>query len=189
MSIAALDGRHLTMISLVPHGQASSLDRFLRIPGLRDAKQILVTGQTTAQRSALAARIDAAVNEADRAVMLVAEGAACAAAAWWARLSPRCYTAGVSGALMIAPDAQRSAIMSFASPRIALPFPSVTIGASDECQRLGGEWGSRMIDGPLAINGCAPSNRLLTLIARFTAAIVERDVSAAERLIQAIGDQ
>ena len=99
MSIAALDGRHLAMISLVPQGQATSMNRFLGMPGLSDAKQIVVTGYTAAQRTALAARIDAAVSEADRAVMLIAEGAACAAAAWWARLSPRCYTAGVSGAL------------------------------------------------------------------------------------------
>ncbi|HEX8412773.1 MAG TPA: alpha/beta hydrolase [Sphingomicrobium sp.] len=189
MSIAALDTRQLTMISLVPDGEPSVLDRLLRLPGLGAAEQIVVRGQTAAQRTALAARIDAAVHEADRAVMLVAQGAACAAAAWWARLSPRCYTAGVSGALMVAPAAQRSGSMCFASPNIALPFPSVTIGASDECQRLGSEWGSRMIDGPLAIDGFAPSNRLRALIARFTAAIVERDVSSAERLIRAIGDQ
>ena len=189
MSIATLDSRHLAIISLVPYGQASSLNRFLRMSGLSDARQIVVTGQTAAQRTALAARIDAAVNEADRAVMLIAEGAACAATAWWARLSPPCYTAGVSGALMVAPDGQRSGSMHFASPKSPLPFPSVTIGASDECQRLGSEWGSRLIDGPLAFDGWAPSNRLRQLISRFTAAIVERDVSAAERLLHAIGDQ
>lgn len=90
---------------------------------------------------------------------------------------------------MVAPDAKRPGSTCFASPGGVLPFPSVTIGASDECQRLGSEWGSRMIDGPLSIDGSVPSNRLRKLISRFTAAIVERDVSAAHRLIQAIGDQ
>ena len=188
MSIAASHGRNLAMISLVPDGQLPFLDRFLQLPGLSDAEHIVVRGQTAAQRAALAARIDAAVKEADRAVMLIAEGAACAAAAWWARLSPRSYTVSVSGALMVAPEAQRPGNMHFASPKVTLPFPSVTIGSSDECQRLGSEWGSRMIDGPLNISGCAPSNRLRILLSRFTAAIVERDIRAAHRLIQAIGD-
>lgn len=189
MSIAAFDSRHLAMIALVPEGQPLSLSRFLRLPGLSEAEQIVVKGETAAQRIALAARIDAAVAEADRAVMLVAEGAACMAAAWWARLSPQANTANVSGALMVAPDAQRHGSMCFASPQSALPFPSITIGASDECQRLGSEWGSRMIDGPLSLDGSLPSRRLRMLISRFTAAIVERDVSAAHRRIEAIGDQ
>lgn len=188
MSIAALDGRRLTLIALVPDDRASLLSRFLQIPGLGDAHHIAVRGDTVAQRTALAARIDAAVLEANRAVMLVAQETACMAAAWWARLSPKSYIANVSGALMIAPDGRHCAELRFASPRVALPFPSIAIGNDDQTQRLGCEWGSRLIDAPLAIGGDGPTNRLRTMISRFTAAIVERDVGSAERLIRAIGD-
>jgi hypothetical protein len=72
---------------------------------------------------------------------------------------------------------------------LTLPFPSIVVGADDEMQRLGVEWGSRLIDGPLLTTATAPTGRLRTIIERFTAAVVERDVEAAYRILHAIGDR
>lgn len=76
----------------------------------------------------------------------------------------------------------------FASPKMKLPFPSIAVGADDETQRLGIEWGSRLIDGPILTAASAPTNRFRAIIERFTAAVVERDVGAAYRILNAIGD-
>ncbi|KAI1692950.1 serine hydrolase domain-containing protein [Ditylenchus destructor] len=86
--------------------------------------------QPDANRSILAAQIDDAVLRADRAVLLVAEGLGCFAASWWARLSPSHYVERVAGALLFDPEtAEESAARRdrFASPRIALPFPSMVV--------------------------------------------------------------
>ncbi|HXH16428.1 MAG TPA: alpha/beta hydrolase [Sphingomonas sp.] len=151
-------------------------------------QQIVVRGRTAGERTALGARIDAAVSVSDSAVMLLAQGGACAALAWWARLSPKSYIANVSGALLVAPEAAGFDRRDYASPKTVLPFPSIVVGANDEAQRLGVEWGSRLIDGPLLNATSAPTGRLRAVIERFTAAVVERDVIAAYRIIQAIGD-
>jgi hypothetical protein len=159
VSVAVLDSRRLNLIALVPENAVSIFDRFREFPRFGEMQQIAVRGRTVAERNAMAARIDAAVSMSDRAVMLLAQGTACAAAAWWARLSPRSYTA------------------------------SIVVGADDEMQRLGVEWGSRLIDGPLLTTAAAPTGRLRTIIERFTAAVVERDVEAAYRILHAIGDR
>lgn len=183
----ALTADRLTLVSLVEEDRTPILPTLSEILAFHHARPILVRAQTTAQRTMLAARIDAAIAEADRAVMLVAQGTGCMAAAWWARLSPRSYVSRVAGAVMIAPDSTGYRGAGFASPQSALPFPSIVIGADDETQRIAGEWGSRLIDGPLSIG--RPSGRFQSMIDRFTAAIVERDVRAATRLLEAIGDR
>ncbi|MES2337074.1 MAG: alpha/beta hydrolase [Pseudomonadota bacterium] len=191
MAIAALATDRLTLVSLVGDDGAFALPRFLQGPAFRDAGRILVRAQTAAQRNLTASRIDAAIAEADRAVLLVAQGAGCLAAAWWARLSPESYVSRVAGALMIAPDDRGGVATRFASPRASLPFPSIVVGASDAEQRLAGEWGSSLIDGPVPgrLAGGAGSGRFQSLIARFTSAIVDHDVRAAERMIAALGDR
>jgi hypothetical protein len=188
VSVAVLDSHRLTLIALVPDKAVSIFERFREFPRFGDAQHIAVRSRTAAERTALAARIDAAVSASDRAVMLLAQGSACAAAAWWARLSPKAYTANVAGALLVAPEGTSLHHRHFAAPKIGLPFPSIVVGADDEAQRLGVEWGSRLIDGPLLSAATAPTNRLRAIIERFTFAVVERDVGAAYRIIQAIGD-
>lgn len=188
MSVSVLDRPQLKLIALVPEHAISMLSRLAEFPRLGDIQHIAVRGRTVAERTALAARIDDAVCVSNRAVMLLAQGSACAAAAWWARLSPKSYTANVSGALLVAPEESGLHHRGFASPRMVLPFPSIVVGANDEAQRLGVEWGSRLIDGPLLTAATAPTGRLRTIIERFTAAVVERDVGAARRIIQAMGD-
>ena len=188
MSVAVLDGRRLKLIALVPENAVSIFDRFREFSRFGDVQQITVRGRTVAERTAVAARIDAAVTISDRAVMLLAQGSACAAAAWWARLSPKSYTANVSGALLVAPEGAGLDRQDFASPEMLLPFPSIVVGADDETQRLGVEWGSRLIDGPPLTATSAPTGRLRSIIERFTSAVVERDVETAYRILHAIGD-
>ena len=188
MPVAVLDSQRLKLVALIPENAVSIFDRFRELSRFGDMQQIAVRGRTTAERTAMAARIDAAVSTSDRAVMLLAQGSACAAAAWWARLSPKSYTANVSGAVLVAPEGAGPGPRVFASPKSILPFPSIVVGADDETQRLGMEWGSRLIDGPLLTSATAPTGRFRSIIERFTAAVVERDVEAAYRILHAIGD-
>ncbi len=188
MSVAILDNHRLTLIALVPDNAVSIFGWFRELPRFDDAQHIAVRSRGAAERTALAARIDAAVSASDRAVMLLAQGSACAAAAWWARLSPKAYTANVAGALLVAPEGTSLHHRNFAAPKIGLPFPSIVLGADDEAQRLGAEWGSRLVDGPLLNAATAPTNRLRAIIERFTSAVVKRNVVAGYRIIQSIGD-
>lgn len=148
---------------------------------------------TAAERNLLGARIDAAVMQADRAVLLVAQGAACFAAAWWARLSPSSYVSRVAGALLVAPmeeERARAEAMrdSFASPRTALPFPSILIenavpqlDVAAQVRALALGWGSQVVDEQ--VDAGSPMRRTRRAIERFTAAVVESKVRAAESLI------
>jgi uncharacterized protein len=133
-----------------------------------------VRARRLSDRNLLAAKIDRAVLDADRAVLLVAEGAGCFAAAWWARLSPADYVGRVAGALFFEPGAKDEA--RFASPRVALPFPSVLVG-DDEVRALADGWGSSVVDGEEG-----PLLRAQRAVHRFTAAVVEREVRSGERL-------
>ena len=188
MSVAALDSHRLTLIALVPDDAVSVFGRFQELPRFGDVHHIVVKSRTAADRGAVTEHINSAVLASERAVMLLAQGSACAAAAWWARLSPKAFTANVAGALLAAPESADLYHRSFMVSEIGLPFPSIVVGADDEAQRLGTEWGSRLIDGPLLSATTAPTNRLRAIIERFTSAVVNRDVAAAYRMIHAIGD-
>ncbi|MGV3457560.1 alpha/beta hydrolase [Sphingomonas sp.] len=143
---------------------------------------ITLDTRDAARRNIWASRIDDAVLHADRAVLLVAEGLGCAAAAWWARLSPRHYADRVAGALLfdpIAPQGEAEALL--ASPGIALPFPSMVvtarnrIAAPDEMQQLVDGWGSRLM---IAERQRTPGawQAAQRLLSRMTAAVVARDI-------------
>ena len=132
---------------------------------------------TVMERNLMGARIDAAVTQADRAVLLVAQGAACFAAAWWARLSPSSYVSRVAGALLFAPSEDGE---HFASPEVSLPFPSMVVENTVprlDVRALALGWGSEVVDAP--VTG-SPVRRA---IERFTGAVVESKVRAAESLI------
>lgn len=133
-----------------------------------------VKARRLSDRNLLAARIDRAVLEANRAVLLVAEGAGCFAAAWWARLSPADYVSRVAGALFFEPGDKDEA--RFASPRVTLPFPSVLIG-DQQARAIADGWGSSVVEGEES-----PLQRAQSAVMRFTAAVVEREVRGGERL-------
>lgn len=147
--------------SLVPGGQATALG---------------CTASSRAERNLLGTRLDRAVNEADRAVLLLAEGAGCLAAAWWARLSPAAYVSKVKGAVFFRPDDRAAAV--FASPKIRLPFPSIVLDdaaeLSPELRALAESWGS----GTDEAAGEGVLARAHRAVERFTAGVVERDIRA-----------
>lgn len=148
--------------------------------------------RSVADRKLWAARLDQAVRSADRAVLLVADGLGCTASAWWARLSPAQDVDRVAGALMFAPadaaGAERRAGL-FASPAIALPFPSLVIRPdhAPETLRLATDaWGSRVVTGarqrqPRA--GAAAWRHAERLFLRLTSHVVAHDVGRAEALV------
>ncbi|UYY59595.1 alpha/beta hydrolase [Sphingomonas sp. S2-65] len=188
--MTALIARDFSLVTLSAHGP---IDLAAMI-GLQTSRQAYVPfrADTAAERNLLGARIDAAVTQADRAVVLVAEGAACFAAAWWARLSPAAYVSRVAGALLLAPmDEEHEHVEAlrerFASPRTALPFPSVVLDAAiprldlaPQVRALAHGWGSQLLDERAEAD--TPLRRTRRAIERFTAAVVESKVRAAESL-------
>lgn len=178
----------MPVISLVEDDALSALLRPLIAPFQRQSVQIPVRFGTPAERNMLGARIDRAVADADRAVLLVAQGAGCLAAAWWARLTPKAYVSRVAGALLVQPEDevdQRGT--DFASPRVALPFPSVLVsdGGSSRLgsQTVAREWGSQLVDARLQDVRLPGLRRTCSFLERLTAAIVERDLATAETLL------
>lgn len=133
--------------------------------------------QTDGDRNLLGARIDRFVGEADRQVILLAHGAGCRAAAWWARLSPTHYVQRVAGAILVDPTTESGADR-FASPATVLPFRSVTVDRSGQIEALAREWGSELLASDSAVRG----GGLLGLIERLSGAVVAHDVRTAEKL-------
>jgi hypothetical protein len=123
-------------------------------------------------------------------VLLVADGANCLATAWWARLSPASYVSKVAGALLFAPHGDAATAERFASPRIALPFPSAifdgrSVQRAAEVRALAESWGSRVVeDGPARLDA-PPSpawQQAQAILMRLTAGVVERELRVAEAL-------
>jgi hypothetical protein len=152
------------------------------------SQHIVCNARTRSERALLGAKLDEAVRSADRAVLLVAESAGCFAAAWWARLSPSSYVGRVKAGLFLRPmddeDGGEQLLGSFASPRVALPFPSILVDDDGDPRlaSLAAGWGSDVDSG-------SDVDRLLgrtrEAIERFTARVVHRDIRAAHRLLRA----
>lgn len=180
MSIAtAIMPDRFSIITIgAPGVESPAWNARLRWPSEGDEHVILEGGE---RRSIWAAQLDAAVMRADRAVVLVAEGIGCHAASWWARLSPASYVSRVAGALLFDPPAnQADKPDAFASPAIALPFPSLVL-AQDVPSAAGPAiegWGSRLIDGHRRRDGeLRPWRSAHRLIERVTSRVIERDVA------------
>jgi uncharacterized protein len=165
----------------------------LGLPRFGDA-DIAYAGATAPQRNLWAAQLDRAVTLAERPVLLVAHGAGCFAAAWWARLSPASYVERVGGALLFDPIGRGSAddvASRYASPPTALPFPTALIraaplGAAEApLQALAAGWGSTILDLPAApslAGGATAWHQAHALLLRVTARVVERDLRVADVL-------
>jgi len=114
-----------------------------------------------------AQQLDTAMTRSRDPIVLLAQGVACLAVAWWAQLSPRSYLEHIRGAVFLSPLSigfGQAAIAAKArvSPATKLPFPSVV--ASDpspmieQVLALADNWGSRFVDTG-AVQGSHPSNR------------------------------
>ena len=101
-------------------------------------------------------RLNLAIHQAGRPVVLVAHGLGCLAVAWWAEYERPEYGNPVVGALFVAPpDVERPdtdpRLARFASsPRGPMPFPSFLAASQDDplctlrtAQLLALDWGSR----------------------------------------------
>jgi predicted alpha/beta hydrolase family esterase len=114
-----------------------------------------------------ALQLDAVMaNRAEPAVIL-AQGVACLAVAWWAQLSPRSYLRNIRGAVLLSPLSYgfgQSAIARNVrlSPATKLPFPSIVAcdpsPAVEQVLALADSWGSRFVD-PSSLALGHPSNR------------------------------
>ena len=129
-----------------------------------------------------ALQLDAAFARRSEPAVIVAEGVACLAVAWWAQLSPRSYLQNIGGALFLSPLNIRfgqAAIAASArlSPGTRLPFPTVVASDAssfvEQVLALADSWGSRFVAtdspaGPHPTNlrgvGTAAEDRLLELL-------------------------
>jgi predicted alpha/beta hydrolase family esterase len=173
------------------NGPARALSALFDAP-LRSDAHLDYSSETPRQRSLWAAKLDSAILHAERPVLLVANGASCFAATWWARLSPRDYINRVAGALLIDPIAGEGDAALFASPKIRLPFPSLLLSGdtpdmavTERVQALASGWGSA-VGGipqlPHARRSGSHWQGARELVLRMTAGIVERRAQAADAL-------
>lgn len=175
-AVLTMPNRFSIITIAAPGVDAPAWNARLRWPSFGDEHVALDHGD---RRGIWAAQLDAAVMRADRAVVLVAEGIGCHAASWWARLSPATYVARVAGALLFDPPAEGARDReAFASPAIALPFPSLVLAGDAATPGDAIEsWGSRLIDGHRQRHGdLRPWRSAQRLVERVTAKVIERDV-------------
>lgn len=175
-----------SIITMAERGaRASAWRELFDWPELGHA-HVELSSATPQARNASAARLDDAVLQAERPVLLLAEGAACFAAAWWARLSPTPYVSKVAGALLFRPMIEGGDPReAFASPRVRLPFPSLLVDertALDHAHALAGDWGSSLTDTRDVERGrgrASPWRHAQRMIERYTADVVKRDIRLA----------
>ncbi|UYY77227.1 alpha/beta hydrolase [Sphingomonas sp. R1] len=176
-------------------GPARALSALFGTP-LRSDAHVDYSEETPRQRSLWAVKLDSAILHAERPVLLVANGASCFAATWWARLSPRDYIARVAGAVLIDPIEGEGDADHFASPKIRLPFPSLLLsgagpdaGVAARVEALATGWGSA-VGGlpqlPHARRSGSHWQGARELVLRMTAGIVERRAQAADALAAAL---
>jgi len=104
-------------------------------------------------------KLNLAIRDAGRPVILVAHSLGCHAVSWWAAMERPRYGDPVIGALLVAPPEIDVApiddrLKAFApSPKAPLPFPSIVVASQDDpyirfhrARRLAQFWGSRFAD-------------------------------------------
>lgn len=110
-------------------------------------------------RNAWATKLDQAISQVQGPVILAAHSLGCLAVAWWAQLTGQPQGWPVAGALLVAPaDVDRKDVgaefSTFAPvPKIALPFPSIVVGSTDDpwisierAHSMAVDWGSHFVD-------------------------------------------
>lgn len=113
-----------------------------------------------------ALQLDRAVLGRNGPVVILAQGVAALAVAWWAQLSPRTYTEKIAGAVFLSPlhvgFGQAAVAREVRGPATRLPFPSIVASDSspgvEQVLILADAWGSRFVDAS-APAGNRQSNR------------------------------
>jgi predicted alpha/beta hydrolase family esterase len=114
-----------------------------------------------------ALQLDGVMANRTEPAVILAQGVACLAVAWWAQLSPRSYLRNIRGAVLLSPLSYgfgQSAIARNVrlSPATKLPFPSIVAcdpsPAVEQVLALADSWGSRFVDASNLAPG-HPSNR------------------------------
>lgn len=147
-----------------------------------DCRRLDLGAQDLPFRNNWVNRINLAIHQAGRPVVLVAHGLGCLAVAWWAEYERPTYGNPVVGALLVAPpDVDRPGadprLARFApAPRLPMPFPSFLAASQDDpfcalraAQLLASDWGSRFafagaaghIDGEAGVGDWLLGKRLL----------------------------
>ncbi len=102
-----------------------------------------------------ALQLDAVFARRREPAVMLAQGVACLAVAWWAQLSPRSYLKSVQGALFLSPlnvgfGQEAMAAAARQGPSTRLPFPSVVVSAAypflDRLLAVADGWGSLVIE-------------------------------------------
>lgn len=125
-----------------------------------DAYRVDMESWTRPHRNSWITRLNLAVTNAERPLILVAHSLGCHAVAWWAALAEADVTHKVIGALLVAPpevDAFPAdhRLASFGpTPKAILPFRSILVASRndpyvqfDRARALAGFWGSSFVDG------------------------------------------
>ncbi|WP_267395618.1 MULTISPECIES: alpha/beta hydrolase [unclassified Sphingomonas] len=174
--------------AIVTISDADALPPWQALFGWPGASEVMIAAdiRSSAERRAWAARLDQVVHRADRSILLVVDGIGCAAAAWWARLSPAHDVARIGGAIFF-PGAAVAADPAklFASPGSRLPFPSLVIHPRDDAaaaDRAIASWGSRIVscrrerDRASSLGSWQQAQRLFL---RLTGHVVDHDLARA----------
>jgi predicted alpha/beta hydrolase family esterase len=144
-------------------------------------------------------KLNLAIRRADRPVVLVAEGIACLAAAWWAEYEQSENEDAVVGALLVLPpDVDRPGadprLARFgACPRSSLPFPSYLVAGPTETpelrrslSQLARDWNAQFVSDEIGPGGWPEGQWLLDRLIRRESqddsAMASLQPSAASRL-------
>jgi len=125
----------------------------------RDTRRVELGLWAQPDRAVWVDRLNAAIAEAERPVLLAAHSLGCLTVAWWAQTADPALLAKVAGALLVAPPevdhrTNDPRVASFApTPREPLPFPAILVGSHNDhymrfavARAWAARWGCRFAD-------------------------------------------
>ena len=159
-----------------------------------DARQLQLGMWDAPHRNTWVNKLNLAIRRADRPVVLVTEGIACLAAAWWAEYEQADAEGAVIGALLVLPpDVDRPGadprLAGFgACPRSPLPFPSYLVAGPDNTPalrhsltQLARDWAADFVSDEIGADDWPQGEWLLDRLARNDS----RDSDSDEKLLRA----
>ncbi|MFC0203806.1 RBBP9/YdeN family alpha/beta hydrolase [Novosphingobium soli] len=157
---AAAD-RQKPLILLVPGLEGSGPRHWQRrwADELEDAQLVELGAWDRPHRNTWINRLNLAIHNAGRPVVLVAHSLGCILAAWWSKFEQPGWASPVVGALLVAPPEvdffpRDDRLTGFApTPAEALPFPSILVASRNDpwigfqtARHLARQWGSAFVD-------------------------------------------